>query len=315
MRIRSVASVAFISTSFYFAGTCDAQSVAVPFELLSQASVAGHKPSAAMPVQGDWLIGTPDDEVLPAGFNPQGAYSHNFADLTGVGGAGFNMAPSLTGQILLNLTPGTADTWQVQVTGLQYLGIAMPTTQMNQVLVTPGSPATQNPAMNVDGLGNSGTWQASEAGAWAIQYSLDFAFATNADEDPDPADLDATFNDKLQLGYLLPVSALTPAGLAQVALDDPAGFLAGDFETYLLNVIAPLLPQDATYLLVTQMAKTHPDYTEVGLPVTTASLIGNTTIAYTTTVIPEPTSVMVLGMTVLGLIGRRFAIRERSGRP
>jgi hypothetical protein len=43
----------------------------------------------------------------------------------------------------------------------------------------------------------------------------------------------------------------------------------------------PRLPGDATYLLVTQMGKSHPGYAEPGLPITTLSLLGNT-MAYTT---------------------------------
>jgi hypothetical protein len=93
-------------------------------------------------------------------------------------------------------------------------------------------------------------------------------------------DADAAFNDKLQTGHLIPVEQLTPAGLAGLTLDDPTGFHGGDFKQYLLDEIKPRLPGDATYLLVTQMAKTHPDYAELGLPITTGGFIGNTTIAY-----------------------------------
>jgi hypothetical protein len=244
--------------------------------------------------------------VLGATFNSGGALSHNLADLAGAGGAGFNMAPSLTGSLTLALTPSvSASHWDVSVTDLAYTGQATPVMYMNQFLVKPGSPATQTATYNVDGSGNSGAWQASAAGNWAITYGLDFYFATNADGVPDANDIDMTFNDTQQQGYLIPVSQLTVAGLGALSLDDPAGYFAGDFATYLLDVVAPLLPGDATYLLLTQMGKVHADYAELGLPVTTAALIGNTTIAYTTTAIPEPASLALLAVGVVSLTIRR----------
>jgi hypothetical protein len=251
-------------------------------------SAVGLKPSPVYPTEGDWLLFTDDDEQLAASNNPAGAVSHNLVDITGVGGAGFNRAPSLSGSAALTMEfscmePGL---WSVAVTDLGYSGQANPAMQMNQFLVSPGSPATQDPAFNVDGLGNSGEWSAEAVNDWAIGYTLDFYFATNVDGDPDPDDIDATFDDKMQRGYLIPVNALTLEGMAAVDLDDPAGFFDGDFELYLLDEIAPRLPDDASYLVITQMDKINPDYAEIGLPLTTGSLIGNTTIAYTTQVIP-----------------------------
>jgi hypothetical protein len=247
-------------------------------------SAVGVKPSQVYPTQGDWLVFTDDDEQLPESHNPAGAVSHTFVDITGIGGAGFNRVPSLFGDDALTteITCAKPGSWDVQITGLGYTGQADSVMQMNQFLVSPGSPATEDPTYNVDGLGNSGVWSASATNNWTISYELDFYLATNADGDPDPADIDATFNNKLQTGYLIPVDELTPEGMNAVTFDDPAGFFNGDFESYLLDQIAPRLPHDATYLLVTQMDKLHPDYAEVGLPLTTGSLVGNTTIAFTT---------------------------------
>lgn len=251
-------------------------------------SAVGLKPSPPFPSESDWLLFTTDDQQLSATYNPSGGLSHNLADITGVPGSGFNMAPSLSGvgAITLELSCNGCGSWMVEVTHLSYTGQATPIATMNQVLVTPEIPAAQNPSFNVDGLGNNGTWSSSAAANWALAYDLDFYFSTNVDGDASPSDVDATFNDKPQIGYLIPMAYLTTEAMANVEIDDPAGLFDGDFEQYLLDEIAPRLPQNATYLLVTQMTKTHPDYAEPGLPITTASLIGNATFAYTTQVIP-----------------------------
>lgn len=256
-------------------------------------SGVGLKPSSAGN-PSDWLVFTGDDQNPGSSYNPQGATSHNFADLSGGGGSSFNAAPSLTGTLVLDFTPSGPNAWNVGVTGMSYVGQATPTMFMNQFLVTPGSPAALNSSFNVDGVGNSGTWAESTGGGWAIQYQADFYFATNADGDSSSSDVDTTFNNKQQTGYLLPVSMLNTTDLSTLSLNDPAGFFAGDFENYLLNEVAPRLPGDATYLLFTQMGKVNPDYAEDGLSVTTDSLIGNTTVAYTTAAIPEPSSAFLM---------------------
>jgi hypothetical protein len=282
-------------------------------------SAVGRKPSATMPTAGDWLVLTSDDAALAAANNPAGAVSHNLVDITGAGGPGFNLAPSLTGTLILNLESATGPNWTATVTALAYNGQANAVQAMNQFLVTPGSQATTNSAWNVDGLGNTGTWSTSISNNWAIQYTLDFLFATSADGDPSPNDIDATFNDKPQTGFLIPVNQLTTNGLAEVNLDDPLGFYAGDFEQYLVEQIAPRLPANATYLLITQMGKSHPGYAELGLPITTNSLVGNTTIAYTTQTLAAAPQLSLLrfveGKPVLrftGNEGQSYSI-QRSG--
>lgn len=250
-------------------------------------SAVGRKPSATMPTAGDWLVFTADDALLGAGNNPAGAISHNLVDITGAGGPGFNLAPSLSGSLTLNLESAGGSNWIATVSALAYIGQANAMQAMNQFLVAPGSSATMNAVFNVDGAGNAGQWTASASNSWAIHYALDFYFATSADGDPRPTDIDATFNDKPQTGFLIPVNQLTTQGIAAVVLDDPQGFHAGDFAQYLVEQIKPRLPANATYLLVTQMGKTHPGYAELGLPITSNSLIGNSTIAYTTQALSE----------------------------
>jgi len=65
-------------------------------------SAVGRKPSAAMPTPGDGWVFTADDSLLAAANNPAGAVSHNLVDITGAGGPGFNLAPSLSGLLTLN---------------------------------------------------------------------------------------------------------------------------------------------------------------------------------------------------------------------
>lgn len=267
-------------------------------------SAVGLKPSAPMPAQGDWLMFTGDDEQLGAAFNPLGALSHSFADPGGVGGPGFNMAPSLTGMMTLDFASSGGTMWDTLATSMQYTGQANGFAQMNQLLVTPGSDGANDPIYNVDGLPNAGSWDASTAGNWAFSQALDFYLATNIDGDGSIFDIDATFNDALQSGYIIPVSELTSAGMAAVALDDPEGWFSGDFEQYLLDEIATRLPSDATYLLITQMAKSNPVYAEAGLPITLDSLVGNTTFAFTTQIIPAPSAVALFGLSA-ALVGVR----------
>lgn len=306
----TVSLAVFVCTSTVHVMTSVALPISATFTLLQDARFEGHKPSASSPLVGDWLIGTPDDQVLGSTYNPNGSLSHTFADLTGAAGAAFSMAPSLSGSLTLQFTPSTSANWEVSATSLAYVGQATPFMLMNQFLVTPGGSATENANFSVDGLGNSGTWQRSATGSWAISYDLDFHFATNADGDVpvDPNDIDVTFDDKRQQGYLIPVPQLSTVGLSALTLDDPAGHFTGDLKAYLLNVVTPLLPSDAKYLLVTQMEKTHPSYAELGLPITTAGLIGNTTIAYTSAAIPEPTS------RLLATIAVTMVLRVTRGR-
>lgn len=286
------------------AAISEAAPVTANFTLLQSESYAGKKPSGSYPVYGDWLVGTDDDQSNSSIFNPQGAVSHNLADILGTPGSGFHVAPSLTGSLTLQFTSSTPGHWDVSATDLAYNGVAAPGMTMNQYLIAPGSAATQTPKYLVDGLGNNGTWQGQAAANWAIQYDLDFYFSVGG------MGISATFNDKSLRGYLIPVSQLTAAGMAAVNLDDPTGYFSGDFESYLLNVVAPMLPGEATYVLVTQMDKTHPDFAQSGLPITTNSLIGNTTIAYTTAVVPEPTTAVMFAL--IGLASRGASRRHRT---
>ncbi len=265
-------------------------------------SAVGVKPANGF-AGSDWLVYTPDDVAPGAAFNPNGTMSHNLAQPPGAAGSDFTLAPSLTGMLGLSFTNTGPRTWSVSPKSQSYTGIATPIVQMNQFLVAPGDPATLNPSMNVDGVVTTGTWQDASAD-WAISYNLDFYLATNADGDPSPLDIDATFSDVSQDGYLIPVDQLNVVGLAAANLTSPSGFFAGDFEDYLLDEVAPRLPVDATYLLITQADPTQPQYAGPGLPINLNTTVGNTTIAYTTQAIPEPASIL-LCIGIASVVARR----------
>lgn len=124
-------------------------------------SAVGRKPSATMPTTGDWLVFTADDALLAAGNNPAGAASHNIVDITGAGGPGYNLAPSLSGTLSLQLDSVSGSNWSAAVTALAYTGQANAVQAMNQFLVTPGSPATTNGLADVV-LDDSLSFQAGE---------------------------------------------------------------------------------------------------------------------------------------------------------
>lgn len=267
-------------------------------------SATGLKPADGSP-GSDWLIYTPGDTAPGAPFNPQGSLSHNLAQPPGSSASDFTLAPSLSGTLGLSFASTGPGAWSVTPIAQAYTGVATPIVALNQFLVAPGDPAAQNAGFNVDGVVTPGVWQSTDTSNYAINYNLDFYLATNADGDPSPADIDATFDNVTQSGYLIPVDQLTAAGLSGVALTSPLGFFTGDFEQYLLDEIAPRLPVEATYLLVTQAAPTQPGFAGVGLPITTNSTVGNTTIAYTTQAIPEPGVPALMAAGLLTLIGRR----------
>lgn len=272
-----------------------AQAVTADFQLLTSIGAQGVTAST------NWLVFGTDPAA--AGFNPSGTYSYNFADPSGTAGPlGFAMAPALTGTLTLQFQASGGNLWDVSATGLSYAGQAGPLISMNQFLEPSG--------------GIDGTWTSSEAAKWAIQYNLDFYFATNIDGDPSPGDKDVIFTNAAQTGYLLPYSELK-AGLMDLPFTpDGVNITDPNFTSYLLTQIQPQLPTNTTYLLVTWMDRIHPDWTDPMLPVTTNSLIGNMTIAYTTSAIPEPSSMLLLalgaGLLGFGLIRRNRTRAKRS---
>lgn len=278
---------------FASAKTTYAQIVTADFQLLTSSAVQGVTAST------NWLVSGTDPEVV--GYNPLGTYSHNFGDPTGTAGAlGFGMAPALTGTLSLQFQSGGGSLWNVSATNLSYAGQVGPTISMNQILEPSG--------------GIDGTWNSAEAAHWAVQYNLDFYFAASVDGNAGSDDKDIIFTRAAQTGYLLPYSELK-AGLVDLTFN-PGGvsITNTNFTSYLLTQIQPQLPTNTTYLLVTWMDKTHPDWVDPmlsGMGVSTNSAFGNMTVAYTTGAIPEPSSLLLLVLGA-GLTGWRRIQRNRK---
>ncbi|MFV0415936.1 MAG: hypothetical protein ACK5NG_06170 [Chthoniobacterales bacterium] len=276
-----------------------ANALVLDFNLLTSGDATGRK-AALDGNPSDWLVFTGDDDT--AGYNPNGAVSHNFADLGGNNNSIYNMSPALTGTLSMELT-ANGSSWNVALKSLNYTGQANTMMFMNQNLLTPESIAALGGSFNTDGIGNSGTW---DLNTWDIQYNMDFYLTTNGDGDPSPTDVDGAFDNASQVGYLLPVELLTATGSVGLSLNDPSGMFAGDFVDYLVTEIAPRLPANASYVLVTQMDKTHPSF--ASSPLSPGAYIGNTTIAWTSAVIPEPSSGMILafGGSLIVLFKKRL---------
>jgi len=301
VRIDRVAAIGVLTVCIAAAAPTLADPVDVHFNLLTSPDAVGLKagPSGQ---SNDWLMLTDDDA---AGTNDAGALSANFADPSGFIPADqspWAMAPSLSGSLTLRFHLTSGADWSVTPVDQNYAGQATSAIAMNQFDIQPGSDAVT--ASGVNGLVDPGTWRADAAENWALDYAMDFYFATNVDGNPAPEDVDAAFDNTSQTGYLLPVGQLTSKAMAAVDLTTPAGFFTGDFEQYLLDEIAPRLPAEATYLLITQMDKTSPLYADQGLPITTGTRVGNTTLAYTTQVIPEPTGLALLTVSAALLLAR-----------
>ncbi len=273
------------------ASTGEVRALTADFQLLTSSTVIGKGASTS-----NWL--TFPDTNSPTGHNPYGTYSFNFVDPAGALGAlGFAMSPALTGNLQLQFQSGGGSLWNVSASSLSYAGQVgpLPAQAMNQYLN--------------DTNGTGGSWDESGAVDWAIQYNLNFFLAAAQDGDPSPTDKDAIFVQATQTGYLLPVSALTPS-LPEL-LFNPGGISNSlSLKSYLLSEIQPALPTNATYLLLTWMNKTNPFSTDTGLPITTNSLVGNMTVAYTTSTVPEPSSMMLLTLAAV-VLGFLFMRRNR----
>ncbi|MCC6238748.1 MAG: PEP-CTERM sorting domain-containing protein [Phycisphaerales bacterium] len=267
-------------------------------------SAVGKKPSNSAPNSGDWLVFTTDDLNAAGAMNPAGALSHNLVDPSGTFGQTnqFGQAVSLSGTLELNFSPAVSGSQPVNISALQYSGVAAPGMTMDQYLLTSAIslPVAGGPDVNVDGSSNSGTW-ANTSGNWSISYSLDSYFDASIDTDQTAPTL--VFDNAVQHGYLLPKSIWSSSGtLTGLGLPNQ-GFYSGGFSDYLTQQIVPRLPDDADYLLITQMDKTQPVWAKTGLPISSNSWVGNFTIAYS--VVPEPATAGMMGLVLAGWALRR----------
>lgn len=282
----------------------------IDFTLLTHAENVGILPQhkAEVTVSGDHLLHTADD-ITGATFNPDECFSFNFTNPMGIVPPDYPEGfaegiHAMTGSLTLNLDLSAGGT--VGITALAFSGhIALGKPLAQQRLVAPGDPAADGSHGPVDGAANGGTYAASAAANWALSATLDWYYDTPF---PGPDPIDMTFNDYAWTGFIIPVTELTPAGMAAASLDDPLGFYPGtseDFEAWLLAEVAPRLPAEARYLLFAQ-GEANPDWTDPVMGMTTDGVVGETILACTT--VPEPATVALLAL------GMAWAWRRRVKR-
>ncbi len=258
----------------------DVPAGSIEFELLTHTDNIQllPQPKGLPGVSGDHLLQTADD-ITGGTFNPDGCFSFNFMNPVGISEPCYppgyaegihSMSDSLVLDIDL-LNGGS-----LSIESLTFNGYIAPDKSSVQRLVHVGDPAT---SYNTDGMPNGGTYIASADANWAFQISFDWYYDVPAMV---PTTIDMTFDNYQWSGFIIPVSELTTAGMDATILDDPLGYFGGtsaDFESWLLNEVAPRLPEEATYLLFVQ-GEAHPAWTHPEIGMTTDGIIGETIIAY-----------------------------------
>jgi len=264
------------------------------------------QPRAEVGVSGDHLLQTGDDDITGSTFNPGGCFSFNFMNPVGLLEPDYPPGyaegiHSMTGSVTLDmdlLAGGVLDIASLAFDG--YVAPARPIA--HQWLVQPGNAAADGDHGPVDASPNSGTYAASAASNWALEAGFDWYYDTPF---AGSGGIDMTFNDYRWTGFVIPVSEVTESGLAMAALDDPLGYFGGtssDFESWLLDEVAPRLPEEAAYLLFVQ-GEAHPDWTNPMMGMTTDGIVGQTIIGYA---VPEPATIGLL------LFGGLILLRQRK---
>jgi len=259
-----------ISLTMLLVLPADASAAVVEFELLTHADNKGFLPQQQNS-GGDRLPQTGDD-ISGGTLNPNGCFSFNFINPDAVTEpAGYAKAiHSMTGSAVLDIDLQAGGT--VDVVSLAFEGYIAPSKVSAQWLDTQTS---------------SGTYAASNASNWAFEASFNWCYDTPF---AGAGTADMKFEDYLWTGFIIPVSELTTAGMAATVLDDPSGYFGGNFESWLLNKVAPKLPQSALYLLFAQ-GETHPSWTNPMMDMTTDGIVGETIIGYA---VPEPATIILL---------------------
>ncbi len=276
----------------------------VKFNLLTHADNVQWLPQSknVEGVSGDHLIQTPDDITSPS-LNPNGCFTFLFMNPYGVHEPDYPPGwakgiHSMVGSLILDLDLCAGG--DVDFEEMDFDGYVAPGMTSSQYLVKPGEPATNGNYGPLDGLPNSGAYSASAAGNWALDLTFDQYLDTPFAGHPS---IDITFDNYVWDGFIIPVGKLTPEGMAEVELNDPLGYYGGtseDFEAWLLDEVAPRLPDDATWLMFAQ-GEDHPDWTHPMMGMTTDGVVGQTLVAYTT--VPEPATVILLAVSAAGLAG------------
>ena len=99
-----------------------------------------------------------------------------------------------------------------------------------------------------------------------------------------------TFDNYQWSGFIIPITELTTTGMDTTTLDDSLGHFEGNFESWLLNQVAPRLPQEAAYLFFAQSQAT-PSWTNPAMGMSTDGIVGETVMGYA---VPEPATAMLL---------------------
>jgi len=256
------------------------QAASVEFELLTHIDNNQWlpQPKGEPGIAGDHLILT-DDDIFGSIFNPDGCFSFNFMNPVGIQEPDYPPGyaegiHSMTGSITLDIDCNT-----VEVISLAFEGDILSWATAYQWLVQPGDPAT---SYNTDGTPNGGTYAASADANWAFDISFDWYYDTPYDG---PGTIDMAFDNYNWTGFIIPVSKLNPADMAETILDDPLGYFSEtseDFESWLLDEVVSRLPQDATCLLFAQ-GQAHPSWRNPMMGMTMDGIIGETIIGYTIT--------------------------------
>ena len=255
----------------------------VEFQLFTPAHNAGKLPQEPQ-TTGDYLPQTGDDYEL-TGSNPSACFSFNFMNPTAVSGGYATGIHSMTGSVTLDIDLQAGGT--LDVSSLAFDGYISSTQSSIQRIVQPSDSAAGGSYGPTDGLGNSGTYNASAGSNWAFQANFDWYYDLHAGG---MGGIDMTFDDYQWNGFIIPVSELTATGMAATILDDSLGYFNDNLEQWLLNKVAPQLPVETAYLLFAQ-GQANPAWTGQQVGMTTSGLVGETVIGYA---VPEPATMMLL---------------------
>lgn len=302
-------SAAAVAAALMLAAT---PSAAMTFHLLCWTNntpglptAVGRRPAANAALSNDWLVFTPDDELVGGAFNPYGALSHSFEDIAGVGGALADAMPSLSGSFAIVLTPLSPSLYTVAWQWVDFNAQIEPNHRGHiQIAHEDDEAIVTNPVYGIDGEPNAGLWQTD---TWHFTSTLDlFAEHEHAEPlsrvhtDEHGHEVAHAHNDQVFSGWLVPLDEATPAALASNMPSDRVGFYPGAFDQYVLSNVLPRVPAGATHLLILQSAKQRVTYSIEGM--TTNSLFGMTLLAYSYDEIPEPLAGAAMA-ALLGLAG------------
>jgi hypothetical protein len=246
---------------------------------------------------GDYLAQTGDDYEL-AGSNPSGCFSYNFMNPDATSGGYAKGIHSMTGSLTVDINLQAGGTMDIM--SLAFDGYISSTQSSVQRLVQLGDSAADGSYGSTDGVGNSGTYNASAESNWGFEADFDWYYDVPAGG---IGGVDMTFDNYHWNGFIIPVSELTAEGLTVAVLDDSLGFFGGNFEQWLLNKIVPEFPAEACYLLFAQ-GQGNPAWTGQQVGMTTSGLVGETVIGYA---VPEPATMMFLAIGVCCFRSFRFS--------